>query len=99
MTPIGHAYSLWVVPVPLSLDERQAIGRRITTLREMLNLTQGTLAAMVHVTQPAVSQWEAGATLPTRHTQFLLADCLRTSRSLLFRELAEAECAATGGVA
>lgn len=86
------------MPVPLTPEDRQSIGRRILTLREMLGLTQATLAARVYVSQPAVSQWESGATLPTRETQFRLADTLRTSRSLLFRELAEAECAATGQV-
>lgn len=84
------------MPVPLSPEDRRSIGRRILTLREMLGLTQAALAAKVYVTQPAVSQWESGTTLPSRETQFRLADTLRTSRSLLFRELAEAECAATG---
>lgn len=82
--------------VPLSADERADIGRRIMTLRTMLQMTQGALAAKVHVTQPAVSQWESGATIPNRPTQFRIADALMTSRSLLFRELAEAECRATG---
>lgn len=80
----------------LKADERASIGRRIMTLRTMLGLTQSALAAKVYVTQPAVSQWESGATVPARETQFRLADTLHTSRSLLFRELAEAECAATG---
>ena len=83
----------------LTPAERKAIGRRIATLREMLQLTQGALAAAVYVTQPAVSQWEAGATLPSRQKQFDLADALHTTRSRLFLELAEAECAATGGAA
>lgn len=82
--------------VPLTPEDRRAIGRRISTLREMLGLTQAAMAKKVYVTQPAVSQWESGATLPSRATQFLLSDELRTSRSLLFRELVEAECKVTG---
>jgi transcriptional regulator with XRE-family HTH domain len=87
------------VPLNLSSEDRLSIGQRITTLREMYDLTQGALAAKVNVSQPAVSQWEAGTILPRRETQFILADALHTTRSRLFRELAEAECAATGGAA
>lgn len=75
---------------------RQAIGQRIRTLRELLDLTQGALAEKVHVTQPAVSQWENGQTLPALPVQFAVADSLRTTRSRLFREL---EAASTEGAA
>lgn len=68
-------------------ETRQAIGQRIRTLREAFDLTQGALAARVHVTQPAVSQWENGQTLPAMPVQFAVADALRTTRSRLFREL------------
>lgn len=83
----------------MSDDERQAmeaairvaVGQRIAVARDLLELTQGALAAKVHVTQPAVSQWERGVTLPSKHVQFALADVLRTTRSRLFRELVEYE--------
>lgn len=65
----------------------EAIGDRIRTYREGKNLTQGALAAKVHVTQPAISQWERGLTMPTRPTQFALADALQVDRSWLFSEL------------
>lgn len=73
---------------------RHAIGQRIRTLRELLDMTQGALAAKVHVTQPAVSQWESGQTLPTLPLQFTVADALRTTRSRLFRELEASEAGA-----
>ena len=65
----------------------QEMGRRIRAGRELLGLTQATLARKSFVTQPAVSQWERGTTLPDLSRQFLLADALRTTRSRLFREL------------
>lgn len=64
-----------------------AVGHRIRTLRDAHGLTQGALAAKVFVTQPAVSQWERGETMPGRATQDLLADALRTTRHRLFKEL------------
>ena len=67
------------------------IGERIRTARELLGLTQGALAAKVYVTQPAVSQWEQGKTIPALPVQFALADALRTTRSRLFRELDKRE--------
>lgn len=63
------------------------IGRRIRAGRELIGLTQAALATRCYVSQPAVSQWERGVTLPDLSRQFLLADALRTSRSRLFREL------------
>lgn len=70
---------------------RKAVGRRIALARDLLDLTQGALAAKVHVTQPAVSQWERGVTLPSLHMQHSVADALRTSRSRLFREVVQSE--------
>ena len=70
------------------------IGKRIRALREAQNLTQGALAAKTYVTQPAVSQWEKGRTIPGLGAQFLLADVLHTTRSTLFRELVGEEAAA-----
>lgn len=59
-------------------------GGRIRVLREAAGLTQSALAAKVHVTQPAVAQWEANVTVPGRQSQALLADALRTTRDFLF---------------
>lgn len=72
----------------------EEIGRRIRAGRELLGLTQTALARSCYVTQPAVSQWERGLTLPDLSRQFLLADALRTTRSRLFREIDTTEAAA-----
>lgn len=77
-------------------DVRCTIGKRIRASRRVVDLTQGALAEAVHVTQPAVSQWENGQTLPALPVQFAIADSLRTTRSRLFREL---EVASTEGAA
>lgn len=59
-------------------------GQRIRFLRKALGLTQKGLAAKVHTVQPAISQWEHDKWVPTRPTQFLLADALNTTRRFLF---------------
>lgn len=86
------------MPPKLTPEQKLAIGERIATLREIQEMTQDALARKVNVTQPAVSQWETGILLPRRMTQFDVADALGTTRSRLFREVAEAECRATGQV-
>lgn len=83
----------------LRQDERKRLGHRIKVLRLGAGMTQAELAERLSVTQPAVSQWETGAIMPLRAAQFEIADALHTTRSRLFREIAEAECAATGGAA
>jgi transcriptional regulator with XRE-family HTH domain len=72
-------------------EARAAAGRRIAMARELLGLTQGALASKVYVTQPAVSQWERGLTLPALAMQHAIADALRTTRSRLFREIVQNE--------
>lgn len=67
------------------------MGQRLALARELVGLTQATLASKVYVTQPAVSQWERGANLPSRATQHAVADVLHTSRSRLFREIVKYE--------
>lgn len=71
--------------------DAKAIGLRIATIRKMHDITQVTLAARIHVTQSALSQWERGVTMPRKAMQFRLADALRTDRSMLFKELVEQE--------
>lgn len=77
----------------MTQSQHDAIGHRIATIRKMHDITQARLAELCNVTQVAVSQWERGQRLPRRSTQFLIADALRTSRSMLFRELCEEEVA------
>ena len=67
------------------------IGRRIRDFRESHGLTQEALAKRLLIRQPSVSQWENGHTIPTLAMQRALADELSTRRSVLFRELVEAE--------
>jgi transcriptional regulator with XRE-family HTH domain len=66
---------------------RRAVGKRIRAGRQALDITQQALAAHCFVSQPAVSQWEKGTTLPARPTQHRLADLLRTPRHILFAEV------------
>ena len=42
----------------------QDIGRRITALREALNLNKTAFGALIGTSQPAVSQYESGARRP-----------------------------------
>lgn len=49
------------------------LGNNITKLRKGKGLTQAQLAAAIHVTQGAVSQWETGRTMPDVQQMFILA--------------------------
>lgn len=40
------------------------IGRRITTLRKVMNLNKTAFAALIETSQPAVSQYESGVRRP-----------------------------------
>lgn len=71
-----------------------AIGARIRALREVHDLTQVVFAELCYVSQPAVSSWETGRSLPSKATQHRIADVLHTSRSMLFREVVDREVAA-----
>jgi transcriptional regulator with XRE-family HTH domain len=66
---------------------RRAVGERLAAVREMNGMTQGALAGKVYVTQPAVSQWERGHTLPSLSMQHRIADALKVQRSFLFSEV------------
>lgn len=65
------------------------IGRRITELRQLHDLTQITFGQLCFVGQPAVSKWERGLAMPRPSAQFRVADVLHVSRNQLFRELIE----------
>lgn len=62
------------------------VGGRIRFLREAKGWTQEVLAKHVHVSQPAVAQWETNKWLPGRQSQFLLAEALGVTRAFLFGE-------------
>jgi DNA-binding XRE family transcriptional regulator len=79
------------MPIDLPAKDRRAMGQRVRILREASDLTQAALAELVHVTQPTVCAWEKGEYVPSFHTQNAVADVLHTRRSLLYRELCQAE--------
>lgn len=62
------------------------IGGRIRMLRLAAGWSQETLATKVHVSQPAVAQWESNKWVPGRQSQFLLAEALGTTRQFLFAD-------------
>lgn len=68
-------------------------------LRESRQLTQQGLAHQLHVTQPAISQWEMGKRIPPKPMQFALADVFQTERSWLFAEVLGRAEAPVGQVA
>lgn len=70
---------------------KEAIGRRIGAMRELLDMTQTELAKHCYVTQPTISSWERGLWMPSRATQYRVSDTLHVPRSRLFRELVERE--------
>jgi transcriptional regulator with XRE-family HTH domain len=59
-------------------------GGRLKFMRLAAGLTQVSIARAVHVTQPAVSQWEKNLWLPELDVQFALADLLGTTRAFIF---------------
>lgn len=63
-----------------------SVGGRIRALRQVKGWTQETLAKKVHVSQPAVAQWESNTTSPGRQSQALLAEALGCTRDFLFGE-------------
>jgi transcriptional regulator with XRE-family HTH domain len=67
-------------------------GRRMRLLRRAKGLKQAQLAALVHTSQPAISQWEHDKWLPGIAMQRLLAEALGADRAFLFGEITE-KCA------
>lgn len=66
--------------------EFETIGGRIKSMRRVKGWTQETLAKKVHVSQPAVAQWESNRWTPGKRSQELLAEALGVTRSFLFGE-------------
>ena len=62
------------------------IGKNIAALRKIKGLNQSDLAKAIHVTQSAVSQWEAGRTQPDMQQLYILADFFGVSVSVLTDE-------------
>ena len=75
------------VPTP-TLTDLNTPGKRITFLRQSKDWSQETLAARVHVTQPAVAHWEADRYLPSRQSRVLLAEAFGVTSAFLFGEMA-----------
>ena len=55
-----------------------SVGERITELRKLQNMSQGTLAEAVGVSRQAVSKWENGTSLPDSLKMLRLAEVLDT---------------------
>src|SRR5947209_9396317 len=67
-----------------------AFGQRILTLRTQIGLTQKGLGERLHISQRAVTEWEAGSTYPTaQHLQQLIALAVRASAFPAGREAEE----------
>jgi DNA-binding XRE family transcriptional regulator len=60
------------------------IGKRITSYRKSLNMTQEELAARLNITAQAVSKWETGLSLPDIATLPELARAFNTTMDKLF---------------
>lgn len=58
-------------------------GKFLRSLRLMRGWTQAELARRVHVSQPAVAQWEAGRTRPSEQTVKWLADAFELPMSVV----------------
>lgn len=71
------------MPVRTTIDPNTP-GGRIRMMRQAKGLTQEALASQVYVTQAAVAQWETNRWLPSRQSQYLLAEALGTTRHFLF---------------
>lgn len=69
----------------------RAMGQRIRVIREMREMKQEVLAKKVGVTQPSVSQWENGQTLPSPGRRKRICEALEVQPTFLFREAIEAE--------
>lgn len=60
------------------------VGGRIRFMRLAAGFSQVALAAKVHVTQPAISQYEKNRWLPNPDVQVDIAEALGTTRDFLF---------------
>lgn len=63
-------------------------GKRIRFIRKQHEMTQAVLADKCFATQAAVSQWENDVWVPSRRSQYLLAEALRVPVTFLFGEVA-----------
>ena len=69
--------------------ERVAIvklGARIRHFRKARKLTMAELSAQIHVSQPAISQWETGRDCPSSHMMVKLLKALKITTDDLFAE-------------
>lgn len=65
---------------------RLAIGARMRKQRRAIGKTQAQIAKELDITSAAVSQWEAGATVPVWHRHGKVAVAYCTDKELLFAE-------------
>lgn len=55
------------------------LSMRIRMIRQSLKLSQSALAASIHVSRSAVSNWEGGAAVPTAGNLLMLAELAKVS--------------------
>lgn len=73
----------------MSATRLDSPGGRLRFARIRRGVTQTDLAWMVGVTQPQVSHWERGQTMPRPDMQDVIADALATPRLFLFGDATE----------
>lgn len=72
-----YANIIWVIEMDIK------IGNRIRECRKSQHLTQETLAAILHVHQTAISQWEKGKTEPDMSNILKMAEMFSVSAEYL----------------
>lgn len=77
----------------------EELGPAIRDARQKKNMSQGALAEALGVTQPSVSAWEAGRSLPTIPLLYRLAEVTETDPGLLLRLAAKSPVAGTAAAA
>lgn len=70
---------------------RLALGRRLSLLRQLLNMTQAQLIDGTPISQPTMSKIEKGQRPLECEEAFAIADTLRVSLDLLFRGIPRTE--------
>lgn len=78
--PIDDLNAIVVLDEPDGEHEARAWGANIRRHRELLEMTQEQLAAVLQTRQSVISQWETGAKAPSRRNQRRIAKALRVAK-------------------
>lgn len=63
--------------------DKEALGQLLVTLRRSANMSQNDLARELFVTQPAVSKWETGQSIPDIEKITKIAELFHISTDIL----------------